>query len=157
SLLLPGWLVRTMIAAVLTVGGIMVSRWLILAGAAFLVVLPTSTPNAAQHPTPGAQKATRSYRSPLGLAVGGDGARAYAALHRAGAIAVVDVRAGKVVHEISVGNGPYDIALTQRHVFVSCEHDDTLVRIDRNTHAITDRWRVGQAPRGVAVLPDGSR
>jgi DNA-binding beta-propeller fold protein YncE len=111
------------------------------------------------HPTlaqtqPGGRPA---YRSPLGLAVNHDGTRAYVALHTAAAVAVVDLQAGKVLREIAVDPGPCDVTLAGNVAFVACEHGDTLVRLDLAKHAVTGRWAVGQAPRGVAALPDGSR
>src|SRR5262245_55940600 len=97
------------------------------------------------------------YKSPLGVAVDQDGARAYVALHTAGAVAVVDLRAGKGLHEVAVGKGPYDLARAGGNLFVSCEQGDTLVRVDLARQAVSGRWPVGPAPRGVAVLPDGGR
>jgi hypothetical protein len=98
-----------------------------------------------------------AYKSPLGVAVDADGSRAYVALHTAGAVAVVDLRAGKVLREVAVGNGPHDVALAGDALFVTCEQDDTLVRIDVGRQAVTGRWPTGQAPRGAVALPDGSR
>ncbi|HYT94969.1 MAG TPA: hypothetical protein VEL76_40000 [Gemmataceae bacterium] len=124
----------------------------------FACLLPFAVllPSAAQ--TPPASTATHPrYKSPLGLAVNQDGSRAYVALHGAGAVAVVDLTGGKVVREIPVGAGPHDLALVRDMLFVSCEHDDRLVKIDLGTHKVAARWRIGQAPRGVAALPDGSR
>jgi YVTN family beta-propeller protein len=97
------------------------------------------------------------YRSPLGIVVDQAGERAYVALHTAGAVAVVDLKAGTVLREIAVGEGPCDLALAGRELFVTCEHSDTLVRIDLAKEAVSGRWRTGQAPRGVAVLPDAGR
>ncbi len=97
------------------------------------------------------------YKSPLGLVVDPEGRRAYVALQGAGSIAVVDLRAGKVLREIPVGKAPRDLALSARALFVTCERDDTLVRVDLNKLAVSGRWTVGQAPRGVVVLPDAKR
>jgi DNA-binding beta-propeller fold protein YncE/cytochrome c peroxidase len=91
------------------------------------------------------------------VAVDQDGGRAYVALHTAGAVAVVDLRAGKVLREVAVGKGPYDLALAGGSLFVTCEQGDTLVRVDLARHAVSGCWPIGPAPRGVAVLPDGTR
>jgi YVTN family beta-propeller protein len=130
-------------------------RFLILPSllAALGVLLPVAAQPGAKTPpvTP-----LRS-KSPLGLAIDHDGRRAYVALYGSGAVAVVDLAEGKVLREIPVGAGPYDLTLAGGALFVSCEHDDTLVKIDLDTHKVTARWRVGQAPRGVAALPDAAR
>lgn len=97
------------------------------------------------------------YKSPLGLAVDGEGKLAYVALNTGGAVAVVDLNAGKVLKEIQVGKKPHDVALAGKSLFVTCEQDDTLVRIDLDKQAVTGRWKTGQSPRGLAVMPDGSR
>ena len=97
------------------------------------------------------------YKSPLGLAVDREGRRAYVALQGAGAVAVVDLRAGKVLREVPVGKAPCDLALSERALFVACEGDDTLVRVNLDKLAVSGRWKVGQAPRSVAVLPDAGR
>jgi YVTN family beta-propeller protein len=97
------------------------------------------------------------HRSPLGLAIDHAGQRAYVALHTANAVGVVDLKAGTVLREIPVGRRPFDVALSGESLFVSCEHDDTLVRIDLKKHAVTGHWKMPQGPRGVAALVDGSR
>jgi YVTN family beta-propeller protein len=97
------------------------------------------------------------YKNPLGLAVDQIGLRAYVTLQGAGAVAVVDLRAGKVLREIPVGKGPCDLALAGRKLFVACEQDDALVCLDLDEQAVSGRWAVGQAPRGVAVLPEEGR
>lgn len=119
-----------------------------------LCPLLSLAPTPAQ-PTPDAPRIT--YKSPLGIVVDAEGRRAYVALHTAGAVAVVDLVAGKVLREIPVGAGPNDVVLVGGSLFVTCERDDSLVRIDLARHAVSGRWRTGQAPRGVAVLPDESR
>jgi DNA-binding beta-propeller fold protein YncE len=86
-----------------------------------------------------------------------EGSRAYVALSAAGTLAIVDLKAGKVLQELAVGKGPHDIALAKNALFVTCEQDDTLVRIDLEKNAVTKRWAMRQAPQGVAALPDGSR
>src|SRR5437588_9454028 len=80
------------------------------------------------------------YKNPLGLAVDKDGRRAYVALQGAGTVAVVDLRAGKVLREIPVGKGPCDLELSESALFVACEGDDALVRVDRDKLAVTGRW-----------------
>jgi YVTN family beta-propeller protein len=121
-----------------------------------LVLLPLglwSVPASTQSGTLGRPV----YKSPLGLAVDHAGKRAYVALHSAGTIAIVDLKAGKVLAEVPVGRGPYDLALAKGKLFVTCEEDDTLVVLDAAKAAVVRNIPVGQAPRGIAVTPDGKR
>src|SRR5262249_38045148 len=97
------------------------------------------------------------WKSPLGLAVTHDGRYAYVALHTADVVAVVDLAAGQVLHEVAVGRRPYDVGLHGDSLFVTCEADDTLVVVDLPGRSVRQRHRIGQAPRGLAVEPDGSR
>jgi DNA-binding beta-propeller fold protein YncE len=69
----------------------------------------------------------------------------------------VDLKAGKVLREIPVGRGPYDVVLAGVKLFVTCELDDHLACVDVAREGVTKKIAVGQAPRGVAALPDGSR
>jgi DNA-binding beta-propeller fold protein YncE len=120
------------------------ARWFSLLVLFFLVASA-----AAQH--------ISAYKSPLGLAIDRHGKRAYVALHTAAAVAEVDLTSGKVIREIPVGRGPFDLAQAGDNLFVSCELDDALVRIDLKKNTVVQRWRVGQAPRGVVALPGGRR
>jgi mono/diheme cytochrome c family protein len=95
------------------------------------------------------------YKSPFGLAVNHDGSRAYVALATAGAIAEVDLQKGNVVRELAVGAGPHDVALAGRWLYVTCTNDDTLVQIDPRRWSVSAKWHTGQAPCGLAVLPEG--
>jgi YVTN family beta-propeller protein len=79
------------------------------------------------------------------------------ALHTAGAVAVVDLKAGKVLKEIAVGKGPYDLALTKDALHVTCEGDDTLVTVGLAGEKVRRRLAIGQAPRGIAVERETGR
>jgi YVTN family beta-propeller protein len=130
----------------------MIRPVLLLGGLALLPVALVGRPGTAEPRGP-----RPVYKSPLGLAVDPQGRRAYVALRTAGTLAVVDLEAGKVLDEVAVGRGPYDVALAAGKVFVTCEADDTLVVLDAASHAVLRRLPAGQAPRGVAVPPDGTR
>jgi hypothetical protein len=97
------------------------------------------------------------YLSPLGIAVDARGTTAFVALHTAGAVAIVDLTRGRVTDLIPVGQGPHDLIVNQGKIYVTCESDDKLVRIDASRRAVDREWRVGQAPRGLAADPTGSR
>jgi DNA-binding beta-propeller fold protein YncE/mono/diheme cytochrome c family protein len=126
---------------------------------ACLLPLLLSLAPAPARPQAGAPQppARPVYKSPLGLAVDSEGRRAYVALSAAGAVAVVDLRAGKVLREVPVGKGPCDLVLADGSLFVVCEAEDALVRLDLGKLAVTGRWATGQAPRGVAVFPESGR
>ena len=98
-----------------------------------------------------------AHKSPLGLTIDHAGNRAYVALHTAAAVAEVDLKVGKVLREIPVDRGPFDVAQSGDSLFVSCEQDGTLVRIDLKKNAVVERWKIGQAPRGVAAVSGGAR
>jgi YVTN family beta-propeller protein len=121
------------------------------------LVLATDTLITPAAPAPSKANTRPVYKSPLGIIVDATGKRAYVALHTAGAVAVVDLRAGKVLREIPVGKKPYDIALAGGTLFVTCEGDDTLVLVDLGRGAVQRRVRFAQGPRGLAIEPDGSR
>jgi YVTN family beta-propeller protein len=94
------------------------------------------------------------FKSPLGLSVDQKGERAYVALHTTGTVAVVDLKASKVLKEIAVGKGPYDVAIGKGKLFVTCETENTLVRVNLTKQVVEKRIPVGQSPRGVALIPD---
>src|SRR5262249_5778695 len=95
---------------------------------------------------PATPKTRPAYKSPLGVAVDEKGERAYVALHTAGAVAVLDLKAGKVVKEIPVGNGAHDIAHVGKKLFVTCEGDDALVPISLEKLQTEKPIPVGRRP-----------
>src|SRR5262249_17968341 len=48
-------------------------------------------------------------------------------------------------------------ALHERRLFVSCEDDDCVAQIDLDANAVTKRWPLNQAPRGIVFNPDANR
>src|SRR5262249_16437616 len=88
----------------------------VLGSIAFSGPEPTESPNAqpVAHARP-------MYKNPLGLTVDHTGQRACVALQSAGAVAIVDLAAGKVVGEVAVGQGPCDLVLNEDELFVACE------------------------------------
>ncbi len=87
------------------------------------------------------------YKSPLGLAVDDSGQHAYVALYGAGTLAVVDLRAGRVLHETPVGPEPCSVELTPTSVYVTCAGDNTLVTLDRAQRTVRRRASVEPSPQ----------
>lgn len=71
-----------------------------------------------------------AYKSPLGLAVDQKGLLAYVALHTAGAVAVVDLQAGRVLQEISLGPRPGIVHLLNGELQVCCTESSQLIILD---------------------------
>jgi DNA-binding beta-propeller fold protein YncE len=121
-------------------------KLLVLSIALTCLVSPTSIVSQSSQP---------HFKNPLGLAVDAAGEHAYVAYQTAGALAVVELRTGKVLWEIGVGRGTCDLALVGRDVFVVNEDSDEIVHVDCEQAIIVKRWRTEQAPRGVAIHPEG--
>jgi YVTN family beta-propeller protein len=119
-----------------------------LSPAVFLVPTTTAEP-------PAEPKARPTYKSPLGVAVDEKGEKAYVALHTAGAVAVVDLKAGMVLQEIPVGSGPNDAAFLGKTLFVSCEADVTLVPVDLERHKVGKTIPLSRRPQVLCPDDDG--
>jgi YVTN family beta-propeller protein len=96
---------------------------------------------------------------PRGLAISPDGKRAYIALGRDDAVAVLDIAKHEVVDRIPVGSDPEQVALSPdgRTVYVSNEAIDSATAVTVDGHAMKFRVAVGKEPEGVIVSPDGSK
>jgi hypothetical protein len=71
--------------------------------------------------------APKQYLNPLAVAIDADGRRAYVALHRAAAVAEVDLESGVVVRRIPCGQHPRGIAYYQGSVCVADDEKDALL------------------------------
>ena len=98
-----------------------------------------------------------SHKSPLAVWVDEKGERAYVVLHTQRAVALVDLRAGKVQREIPVDADPVDMAVTDGTVYVACAKADSVVLIDRASNTVRRRIAVGQEPRAIWTDPAGKR
>ncbi len=123
---------------------------------------------------------------PCGLALGAGGRCAYVALCSNGSLALVDLDAGKVRAEISVGVAPYDVALspdgatayvsnwggrrpgeqdrTANSAGAGIDVDEhgipcsgTVSKVDLARRKVLAHVEVGLHPSGLAITPDGSR
>jgi YVTN family beta-propeller protein len=92
-----------------------------------------------------------AHSNPLAIIVDAKGETAFVALHGANTVAVVDLKAGKVVQQIPVDDGPYDLAATAETVYVSCARGDSVAVIDRAKKKVRHKVAIGQEPRGIAV------
>jgi DNA-binding beta-propeller fold protein YncE len=64
-------------------------------------------------------------------------------------MAIVDLRAGRVLQEVAVGREPNDIAIAGGLAYVTCEADDSLVAIDVEKGSVKCRLPTGQSPRSL--------
>jgi len=96
---------------------------------------------------------------PRGLAVSKDGRRAYVALGKDDAVAVIDIPTKSVVDRIPVGTDPEQVALSTdgRTVYVSNEALDSATAVAIDGHAVTFRVPVGKEPEGVTVKPNAAK
>ncbi len=96
-------------------------------------------------------------RSPISLAVSGDGRTCLTANHTSGSVSLVNLKDGRVESELAVGRGPADVVwLDETTAIVSLLHDDALAVVKRNGGKLTLHRTaiVGDEPRGIAVSKD---
>ncbi len=99
-------------------------------------------------------------RSPISLAVNGDGRACLTANHTSGSVSLVNLKDGRVESELAVGRGPADVVwLDETTAIVSLLHDDALAVVKRNGGKLTLHRAaiVGDEPRGIALSKDGKR
>jgi YVTN family beta-propeller protein len=103
---------------------------------------------------------TEPHRSPIALALSADGTRMLAANQTAGTVSLVDLKSGRVLHELKTGDKPTAVALSNdgRHAVVAhwYGYDLTSLEIKDDSIQLTGRVEVGPEPRGVALTGDGS-
>lgn len=118
--------------------------------------LPAAPAVAAERSTPAC---LAEYRSPIDLAVVGDGRWAVTANATSDTASLVDRHAMRVVDERPVGRRPVAVAAAgPRRVLVVAAEEGDLVRLDIVADRLVETGRVhlGFEPRGVAVHPAGS-
>jgi YVTN family beta-propeller protein len=83
----------------------------------------------------------------------GDGTRAYVALGRANHVAVVDVKARKVVEYVLVGKRPWGLALThdEKRLYVANGLSDDISIIDTDSLRVLTSIPVGLVPYGILI------
>ncbi len=113
-------------------------------------------PGPRLSPTPAASSSAshdESYRSPIALAVSGDGTRLLVANQGTGTVALVDPKSARVLHEIKTGEKPAGVASSRdgRRGVVThwYGYDLALLEIKRRQarRGRSDRGRTGTARR----------
>ena len=96
---------------------------------------------------------------PRGLVVSKDGRRAYVALGKDDAVAVIDIPTKRVVDRIPVGTDPEQVGLSPdgRIIYVSNEALDSATAVAVDGHTVKFRVAVGKEPEGVSVSPNGAK
>ena len=91
--------------------------------------------------------------TPVDLLITRDGALAYVALGRANHVAVVDVKARKVIEYILVGKRAWGLALThdERRLYVANGLSDDISIIDTKTRRVLKSIPVGLIPYGILI------
>lgn len=134
--------------------------WPALLPVALLAALALRTTPAVPVPASVAPPADRD-RSPYGLALTRDGRNALTANVTSDSVSLVDLTAGKVASEATVGQRPFAVALTPdgRTALVtnSWGNSVTLLEVGADGLGVTATVPVGDEPRGVAVTADGGR
>ncbi len=122
---------------------------------------PRAAGDEKAQPAPGASSAAdEPHRSPISLAVSTAGDRLLSANQTAGSVSLVDIKNGRVLHELKTGDKPAGVALSRdgRRGAVTHWYGYNLAILDIKDDklAIAGRIEVGPEPRGVAMTADGS-
>jgi YVTN family beta-propeller protein len=115
-----------------------------------------SSAAAAERSTP---TCLSEYRSPIDLAIVGDGRWVVTANATSDTASLIDRQAARVADERPVGRRPVAVAAAGPHrVLVVASEEGDLVRLDIEAERLveTGRLHLGAEPRGVAVAPGGA-
>lgn len=96
---------------------------------------------------------------PRGVALSSDGGQAFVALSGEDAVAIVDLKAGKVTARVAVGVEPWHVALTPdgKRLAVGEARSQDISVIDLAQRKITHTVRLrGRNVRHIAIAPDGA-
>jgi YVTN family beta-propeller protein len=112
-----------------------------------------ASPQARQQPAP-----DEPHRSPIALALSGDGRRLLVANQTANSVSLVDTTGARVLDEQKTGDKPAGVALSRdgRRGVVThwYGYDLALLDLDRDRIAVRARIPVGPEPRGVVLSAD---
>ncbi len=100
------------------------------------------------------------HRSPIALALAGDGTRLLVANQTSGSVSLVDVIGARVLHELNTGDKPAGVALSRDGRRGAVAHwygyDVALLEVKDDKIMLVGRVGVGPEPRGVAMTADGT-
>jgi len=99
------------------------------------------------------------HRSPIALALSGDGSRLLTANQTSGTVSLVDTRSGRVLDEVATGERPAGVAIahdgTRGVVTHWYGYDMAILGVGSERLEVLGRVEVGPEPRGVALDGDG--
>lgn len=97
------------------------------------------------------------YKSPIQLAVSGDGRRLYVVCENTDEVLVVDTAGGTVIGSVRVGGRPFGIALSpdERRIYVSNRWDDNVTAVDVESREIIEVFPVGDDPHDLVTDDSG--
>lgn len=110
--------------------------------------------------TIGRGMADESHRSPIAVAVSEDRFHCLSANFTSGSVSLIDLDSKKILQELSVGNGPIDVAWVDRETaLVTLQSDDAVAILRRNGDELRLEGTVpvGDEPSGLAISVDRRR
>ena len=127
------------------------------AAVALLGLLAGASDQRAGSKAPSSDAARLKYKSPACIAFSPKGRFAYVTNHTADTLGVIDTAAGKLLHEIPVGRGPWGLAvsLDGKTVFTANQHAHTISFVDVSRRKVVATVKCGYDPMGLAISPDG--
>ncbi len=116
-------------------------------------------PPAPTFPPETGRPATPVYRSPQYICLSPDGRKAYVVNYTADLVSVIDIKARKIVLEISVGARPTQARFSPdgRFLYVSCTWAGKIDVIDVAQGKVVRSLTAGYEPCGLDVSADGNR
>ncbi|MFO0888696.1 MAG: beta-propeller fold lactonase family protein [Isosphaeraceae bacterium] len=132
----------------------------ILAAVAWAIAPSPGARSQAGEVSPGSPAGGKiePHRSPIALALSGDGRRLLTANQTSGSVSLVDTLAGKVLDECPTGDRPAGVALSADGTLGVVTHwygyDLAVLSIVGDRLAVRGRLEVGPEPRGVVLSAD---
>ena len=125
----------------------------------FLLVLATGSPSSADQSIQSCGPSSAAYRSPIHVALSGDGLRAFIVNHTSDSVSVIDVMERKVVGEVRVGAAPTHALLSPdgRTLYVTSRFGSAVEIVDLREQRVVRALRTGYEPCGATMSSDGRR
>jgi YVTN family beta-propeller protein len=97
------------------------------------------------------------YKSPIQLAMSGDGRRLYVVCENTNEVLIVDTASRTVIDSVRVGSRPFGIALIpdERSIYVSNRWDDNVTVVDMESKEIIEVFPVGDDPHDLVTDDSG--